>query len=550
MIRRLSVKDFAILEELEVSFNEGLTVITGETGAGKSLILKSLSVLLGAKGEKTFVRSGAERSVLELEIESDSKNFFRRLLSKSGRTRSFHNEEPCSESDYKKRSQSIADFHGQNEQQLIMNPDNHIDYLDSFLKENKNLAKIGILYEDLKNIDLEIRSTQKKIENASTRKELLDFQINEIESIDPKKDEDLSLSKEFKRLKNIEDTISTLKNINLTLNESDHSIYKQLSSAISNLERLSRFDEDLTPFVNEIQNATQSIQESSVGLLQYVQNLDGEDNNLGQIEERLHGIEMLKRKYGGTIGYVLQYLEEAYVELKEMQGLDKKYADLLERKNSLVKEFQNLSEELHSKRKNIAKKISTQIIQEMSNLNMPNAIFDIRIFQKSKKNSPVIFENENVEINPKGFDIVEFYLSANPGESPKPLVKIASGGETSRIMLAIKTVLKDFDPVSTLIFDEIDSGISGDAAEKVGQALLKLSKDKQVFCITHLPQIASKAKNHLYVYKKVSKSKTRVSAKYLNEKDKINAIAELYGNNSKAYASISTTKGSSSETYG
>ena len=431
-----------------------------------------------------------------------------------------------------------------------MNPDNHIDYLDNFLKENKNLAKIDILYEDLKNIDLEIRSTQKKIENASTRKELLDFQINEIESIDPKKDEDLSLSKEFKRLKNIEDTISTLKNINLTLNESDHSIYKQLSSAISNLERLSRFDEKLTPFVNEIQDASQSIQESSVGLLQYVQNLDGEDNNLGQIEERLHGIEMLKRKYGGTIDYVLQYLEEAYVELKEMQGLDKKYADLLERKNSLVKEFQNLSEELHSKRKNISKKISKQIIQEMSNLNMPNAVFEIRIFQKSKKNSPVIFENENVEINPKGFDIVEFYLSANPGESPKPLVKIASGGETSRIMLAIKTVLKDFDPVSTLIFDEIDSGISGDAAEKVGQALLKLSKDKQVFCITHLPQIASKAKNHLYVYKKVSKSKTRVSAKYLNEKDKINAIAELYGNNPEAYASISTTKGSSSETYG
>ena len=237
-----------------------------------------------------------------------------------------------------------------------MNPDNHIDYLDNFLKENKNLAKIDILYEDLKNIDLEIRSTQKKIENASTRKELLDFQINEIESIDPKKDEDLSLSKEFKRLKNIEDTISTLKNINLTLNESDHSIYKQLSSAISNLERLSRFDEKLTPFVNEIQDASQSIQESSVGLLQYVQNLDGEDNNLGQIEERLHGIEMLKRKYGGTIDYVLQYLEEAYVELKEMQGLDKKYADLLERKNSLVKEFQNLSEELHSKRKTYQKR--------------------------------------------------------------------------------------------------------------------------------------------------------------------------------------------------
>ena len=380
--------------------------------------------------------------------------------------------------------------------------------------------------------------------------ELLDFQINEIESIDPKKDEDLSLSKEFKRLKNIEDTIATLKNINLTLNESDHSIYKQLSSAISNLERLSRFDEKLTPFVNEIQDASQSIQESSAGLLQYVQNLDGEDHNLEQIEERLHGIEMLKRKYGGTVDYVLQYLDEAYVELKEMQGLDKKYSDLLERKNSLVKEFQILSEELHSKRKNIAIKISKKIIREMSNLNMPNAVFEIRIFQKAKKNSPVIFKDENVEINPKGFDLVEFYLSANPGELPKPLVKIASGGETSRIMLAIKTVLKNFDPVSTLIFDEIDSGISGDAAEKVGQALLKLSNDKQVFCITHLPQIASKAKNHLYVYKEVSKSKTRVIAKYLNEKDKINAIAELYGNNPKAYASISATKASSSETYG
>ena len=550
MIKRLLIKNFAIIKELEIALKDGLTVITGETGAGKSLILKSLSILLGGKGDRTYVRTGSEKSVLEVEVNSNSKKIYRRLIRNSGRVRSFINDEPILEKDYSEHTNSFADFHGQNEQQMIMNPASHIDYLDSFCGHTKDLARVELIYDDMMNIDKEIRSTQKKIDNSLTRKELLDFQINEIEEIKPEVNEDLDLSNEFKRLRNIEELASTIKNINMTLTENDHSIYRQLSSALSDLERLSRYDHGLSGFIQDIKEASVSIQDSSSSLMQYVENLDSDDSQLAVIEDRLHSIETLKRKYGGSIESVNTYIKDAYKELEEIKGLDKKIKTLFDKRSLLIDQYQSFSDKLHLKRIKTAEKISKQIVKEMSNLNMDRAVFDIRIQQKEKKESPIICNGKNIDFESKGYDHVEFYLSANPGEIPKPLAKIASGGETSRIMLAIKSVLKSIDPVSTLIFDEIDSGISGKAAERVGSALNELSMDKQVICITHLPQIASMAKHHIYVYKKVENNKTSVIIKYLEGKEKLNAISELYSGETKSFSSVSLENNLGSDIHG
>ena len=243
---------------------------------------------------------------------------------------------------------------------------------------------------------------------------------------------------------------------------------------------------------------------------------------------RDRSIESLKRKYGGSIESVLQYVDKIQEELEELKGLSQKIADLKDRLSSLTAAYNKLANELSKARIISSKKLSTQIEEMMNQLNMEGAIFKVEIKQNSDHNSPIICGEDKVKYGPKGYDIVEFYLSANPGESIKPLAKVASGGEVSRIMLSIKSVLKEQDPVATLIFDEIDAGISGEAAEKVAKALKALSINKQVVCITHLPQIASLADNHLFVGKKVVENKTYVHTNYLDDKEKVEAVAKLF----------------------
>jgi len=528
MIKRLFIKDFAIINELELPINDGLTIITGETGAGKSIILKSLGIALGSKADKVDVRSGQDKSVIEAEVDESGNSVYRRLISKAGRIRSFINEEPISEADYRLATKVFADFHGQNEQQFIMNPKTHIDFLDRFCGLEDKVLEIESCYNDYIMIDQQITDLKELSENALSKKELIEFQLNEIDSIDPKVDEDIALSKQFKRLNNVDELISTLKNLNQSLTENEHSIYRQLSSAISDLDKISNYDDSIKSYVEIIKQSAVAIQDASSGLLNYADGVDNDSSLILEVEERLHSIERLKRKYGGSIESVHEYLNEALDELSELSNVDKKIDSLNEERNYLIGKYQRLADEVHHARSNSIKDIEKQIQNEMFELNIPKAQFVISITNKNDPQSDIRFENIGVVFGPNGYDQIEFFFSANPGESPKPLSKIASGGEVSRIMLAIKSVLKKSDPVPTLVFDEIDAGISGQAAEKVSEALEKLSKDKQVICITHLPQIASKADHHIYISKKIDNEKTVVSARYLSEDEKVHAIAELF----------------------
>ncbi len=540
MIQRIYIKDFAIIRETEVSLQNGLTVITGETGAGKSILLKSLGIALGGKADKTDVRSGQSQSVVEAELSDE--NIYRRIISKGGRTRSFIDDEPLAESAYRESVQSLADFHGQHEQQYIMNAHTHIDFLDRFCKAEKMVEKIDTLYSQLMDNISALKEAKSKLENASNEKELLQFQVQEIEAVSPEIDEDISLGKEFKRLNHMDELVSTVQRLNQSLTEHDHSIYRQLSSALSELESLSKYDESILSFIESIKQASVSIQDASSDLIQYAGGIENDPSRLQEVEERLHAIESLKRKYGGSIEAVHDFVHSAGEKLKDLSGLDEKINELVSEQKLLIHQYQINADTLHEKRSEIAKTISKQIEDEMAKLNMAGATFEVAINVKSEMDSPIKKDRDGVKFGSKGYDHVEFFLSANPGEMPKPLTKVASGGEVSRIMLAIKSVLKKSDPVETLIFDEIDSGISGQAAEKVADALADLSKEKQVICITHLPQIASKADHHLYVHKSIKNEQTDVVVRYLSESEKVEAIAELFSGESISVEGISSAK--------
>jgi len=533
MINRFYIKDFAIIKKLALPVKDGLTVITGETGAGKSILLKSLGIALGAKADKTDVRSGQEQSVVEVELNTNGRgDIYRRLIGKSGRTRSFVNDEPLAEKSFRELVVPLADFHGQHEQQYIMNAATHVDFLDSFCGSENLVQKIGVVYSDLSQAISKLEKAIASQKDASNRTELLQFQIQEIQSVDPQIDEDINLGKEFRQLNHVDELIATIQNLNQSLTENDHSIYRQLSSSLKELERLEKYDGGISPFIGSIETAALSIQDASTGMIEHVESIDIDKNHLQEIEERLHVIESLKRKYGGSIESVRSFIEESENELAHLSSLEKNISDLELEKFHLINRFQTIADELNQNRIKFSKKISMEIESEMAQLNMASAKFQVQFNYVEDDYSVIRFEDKPVKYGPKGYDKIEFYLSANPGEMPKPLAKVASGGEVSRIMLAIKSVLKKSDPVETLIFDEIDSGISGEAAEKVADALEKLSKNKQVICITHLPQIACRAKHHLYIHKELMSGHTVVIAKYLESEEKVQAIAKLFSGES------------------
>ena len=548
MINKIYIKDYAIVRELDLPFFDGFTVITGETGAGKSLIVKALSLALGSKAEKTDVRSGQERSVVEISL-SNQKNY-RRLLSKGGRIKSYVDEEPLSEESYRELVYSFADFHGQNEQQLIMNSRTHIDFLDRFCKNENKLSAIEKIYNELIFTKEDLAKKLELSKQSNDKKDFLEFQLNEIQLISPKFNEDEELTAEFKRLNNSEETINAIQKLNQSLTEHDHSIYKQLYSAIDELEGLSKYDKKLSNFLDALKQSSMSIQESSSGLVEYLDQIESDPSKLSEVNDRLQSIESLKRKYGGSIESVIDHVEKIKIDLDELSGLDLTIEKLKSSLNELILKYSELADELSLNRSQMAKKLSSQIESTMEKLNMDGATFKVQIQQKSSQDETIKHKNLNVKFGPKGYDDVEFYLSANPGEAIKPLSKIASGGEVSRIMLSIKSVLKEDDPVQTLIFDEIDSGISGEAADKVANALKALSKEKQVICITHLPQIASLADNHLFVGKKVVDSKTYVDALYLNDDQKISAVAKLFSGIDSAPQVINEKNSKSTRAHG
>jgi DNA repair protein RecN (Recombination protein N) len=524
MINKIYIKDFAIINELELPLYDGLTVITGETGSGKSIVLQALNISLGGKTSKTMVRSVSERAVVETELNS---KIYRRIINNSGRTKSFINDEPISEGEFRNSCYSLVDFHGQHEQQFIMNESSHIDFLDSFCGLENKVNKCSNIFNSVKQTEKRLSALIKKKQLADQQKELLNFQLNEIQSVNPLQDEDIELEQELGRLKHLDEIVETAQNVTQKLTDDDESIYNQVSMVLGQIERLENIDEKLKDYSDLIRGATVNIQEASAGLNNYINTLDHDKNRLIEVQDRLGAIDSLKRKYGGSIESILEKELNTSDELNQFSNIDDEIdrlqTSILAEKDS----YKNIALQLHENRISGSSELSKSIESEMRKLNMPDAKFEIKISSKNVSDSFVKIDGQNVLTTDKGLDVVQFLLSANPGEQLKPLVEIASGGEISRIMLAVKTVFQEYDPVDSLVFDEIDSGISGNAAEKVGKSLVKLSQSKQVICITHLPQIAKMAKNHLHINKTVFDGITTVKAEYLTENRSMDVINHL-----------------------
>ena len=526
MISRILIKDFAIIEEVEIDLFSGLTVITGETGSGKSIILEAISTIVNGKTSKSMVKSGSNQSVVELKFNNKT---YRKIISKNGRSKSYLNDSTKSIIGLKKDFGYKVEFHGQNDQQLILKSESHIDYLDYYCNNQHLLIEIKDVYDRLEKNKKTLKDLDKNLLMYAEKKELLNFQLNEIELSDLKNDEDIMLHEEYKKLNNQEKLINTFNVVQNSLNDYDNGILSNLTHILGEINQLVKYDKSTDDISSSIKSIILQLQEVGTDIEGKLSDGELDKSKLPLIEERIGVVESLKRKYGGSISSVLEYKKQIKIELESLFSISKSNTEL---KNEIKNLEQVYSEKAHllSKIRCSKTKILASLIERsLGVLNMPHAKFKINVSSIKDDDSSIKSEGVAIRYTSKGIDHVEFLLSANPGEPLKPMAKIASGGEMSRIMLAIKTVFQDKNPVATLIFDEIDTGISGETAKKVSNHLKQLSKHKQIICITHIPQIAMQADNHLHISKSVINSNsTSVKAEYLQGKISSAIIKNLF----------------------
>ena len=525
MIKSIYIRDFAIIKELEVSFNDGLTIITGETGSGKTLLLKALSIAFGASCDRNMVRYGCRRAIIEVIYD---QSIIRRIIRDEGPSSSYLNDKPITLKKLKEQTRYAADFHGQHDQQLILNENYHIYYLDRFCNHIDQVESLKKIYDQLNTTIKKLELFESELSKANDQKELILFQISEIESISPKKNEDSVLEKEFKILSNSARITKLLNETNSSLSNGDSSINYRISTILKPIEKLIEFDDDINNIVELLKQALILLEQSSADINVYLSSFDFDSHRLIEIENRLNEIEKVKRKYGGSISAVNDFMMKIKEDIREIDLGENLLLDLKDKIESLKNSYKKISKILHNNRLVNSKILSQEIINNMNLLEMPNSKFDINISQTVDSQSFISHNDQFVKLYPDGYDQVQFYLSTNPGQPLKPLSIIASGGEVSRIMLAIKSVFQNLDPLGTLIFDEIDTGISGKAAQKVANHLKQLGKSKQVFCISHLAQIVSVANNHLHISKKVYDNSVGLELKYLNDKESPGIVKELF----------------------
>ena len=518
MIKNLFIKNYAIIDDLSIDFYPGLTVITGETGSGKSIIIEAMSVATGKKVDKMMVKSNSKHSVIDLEFEKDS---YRRIINISGRSRSFINDMPASINKIVKDFEQKIDFHGQHDQQLILKKENHIDYLDYFCKHQDKVNELIGVFNNLEKCKKQLKQLKQDLLLSKEKKELINFQLNEIESAGIIIEEETKLLIEYKKLNHQEEILSFFNNLQLKLNNHDKGILSELNNILNKIESLKKYDDNVSRLANLFNSIVVQLQDVDSEINSRLGSDEFDEARLSFIEQRITVLETLKRKYGGTLESVVAYGDQISQELDEISSLIKSDLDINKNIEELEDKYNELATKLSTNRKNKKADLSKLIEASLSELNMERARFSIEMSSSKKP----------LEYSSKGVDQIEFLLSANPGEPLKPMTAIASGGEMSRIMLAIKTVFQDQNPIDTLIFDEIDTGISGETAKRVSNHLKTLSNHKQVICITHLPQIARKADNHLHITKKMDSSNTIVKAEYMKGRKSKQIINNLFVGN-------------------
>ena len=520
MITNLHIKNIGIIDDVEINFNEGFNVLTGETGAGKSLILNSLNIISGGRFSKDMIRKGESQSYVEICIyEPENKNsidgniIVSREINSNGRNMCKINGRMVTVNELKEFMRKIIEIHGQNDSQNLLDSKEHLKYLDGYIGNKiKDLkSKYNEFYTKYININKELKENYGDDKERQRRLDLLKYQNNEIEEANLKNNEDEELESKQKVFLNSEKIAETLNNIDISIGENAIDL---ISNAIKQIEKIENIDTKYQECTNSLKSVYYEIQEISRDISNYKDDVYFDENEQKEIEDRLDLIYDLKRKYGNSIEEIINYQNEVKDEIYRIENMEE-YTNKLKQEQIKVKEeLNNIGLEIHNLRELGAKKLSNEINKNLQDLEMKNAKINIYVDLSEE-----FFET--------GKDKVKFFISTNIGEDEKELIKIASGGEMSRIMLAIKTVIAESDKIPVLIFDEIDTGISGKASNKVAEKLSKISKNHQVLCISHLPSIAAIADYNYFINKSIENERTITTIKKLEENEIIHEIARI-----------------------
>jgi len=548
MLKKLYIKDFAIVEQLEIQFDGGFQVITGETGAGKSILVGALGLLCGERGQSDLVRSGANKAILEAEfklsIDEEKKEVFdrhavdlidemiiiRREINVKGISRAFINDSPVSVSTLGIITELLIDLHGQHQHQRLIHPENHISYLDAYGKIQSTVENFKAKYKEYNERKTLLDSLIEKRKTSYEKHDLFTFQVDELTKANLEDGELESLVSERKILENNEVLYDVSGKVAALLYSTEDSASNRISEAVNKLKLLADIDPSFDDLIKNLESAQVSVQETGRHCEAYGANLEFNSERLEEIRNRETELEWLMKKYQVTsIAGLIERHEEMKKDLDDLENFDEKIEQLEKNLEEKRKDLQKNAIMLSDKRQEIAGKFEKDLELLMTSIGLQNATFKVLQTWQQSDQGIVSIDGKRYGLSGRGLDQIEFNVGLNVGEPVRPLHKVASGGEVSRIMLSIKTILADSDAISTLVFDEIDSGISGRLAQIVGQKMLDIANHHQLIVITHLPQIAAQGQSHYSVMKKEVDGRTLVNVKKLDSDERVSDIAKLLG---------------------
>lgn len=535
MLSSLKIENVAVIEHSEIMFESGLNILTGETGAGKSIVIDAINAVLGERTSKDIIRSGAEKAKVTaffegitpcviakldeygIECDEDNSLLISRVISSDGRTVCRVNGSNVTVSMLKAIGRDLITICGQHDSQYLLSKERHIDFIDDMADSDELLESYRETYNEIKTVKKHLKKLLAAEDEREQRIDYLKYQIDELTSANITVGEKDKLTKEKEIISNREEALRCLDAVGFLINGDGESrgIAENIYSLSENLRKLSEFDDRFALFSESFDELRYSLSECSSLASSSAESYSGNFGDINTIEERLDEIYRLSRKYGATEEDMIKYLAEAVEEYNSLVSRDEEIDSLQEKYNELADELFRRGGYLSDCRKKTALDFEARVTAELRYLDMPDASFTVE------------FREANATEN--GMDEVEFLFSANAGQEMKPLIKIASGGELSRVMLAIRVVLSDCDSVGTMIFDEIDTGVSGRAAHKIAYKMHELSENKQVLCVTHLAQIAAYADNHLYIEKNKSDGGTYTKVSSLSDDEKVKEIARIIG---------------------
>lgn len=535
MLAEISIKNFAIIESLSISFEKGLTVLTGETGAGKSIIIDAIHLLVGGRGSSEFVRHGEDKAEIEGLFQLDDSNHpiimkalefgidieegmvvLRRDISKTGKSVCRINGKLVTISTLREIGSTLVDIHGQHEHQELMDETRHLSLLDQFGSEEIAASHTEYLevfrrYEQTLH---KLKSLSENDQQTAHRLDLIQFQLDEIQKANLKIHEDEELSEERRKLGNFERTFEALQSSYAALHGEQRGL-DWISMVMGYLEDAAALDPVYKETYEGVSNCFYQLEDAARTLRNELDVLEYDPQRLNEIEDRLNEINQLKRKYGRTINEIVEYAAKIEEEIETLQNKETHISELEKELSSIKKDLLLEAKQLSEIRHKWAEKLTYLIHKELKELYMAKTVFEIR------------FEKEQEHFSKTGVDHVEFYISTNPGEPLKPLSKVASGGELSRIMLALKSIFSKHQGVTSIIFDEVDTGVSGRVAQSIAEKIYKVASGSQVLCISHLPQVAAMADTHLFISKVITGGRTKTSVTPLSRGEKIKEIGRM-----------------------